>query len=60
MEVSRTVTCAGYWDALVLGAMLEEQGKMLCEQGTTLNGHTALLTDQNRMLREVLERLPAA
>ena len=26
MEVSRTVKCAGYWDALVLGTILEEQG----------------------------------
>jgi len=26
VKVSRTVKCAGYWDALVLGAMLEEQG----------------------------------
>ena len=26
MEVSRTITCASFWDALVLAAILEEQG----------------------------------
>ena len=26
MEVSRTIRCASFWDALVLGAMFEEQG----------------------------------
>jgi hypothetical protein len=26
MDVSRTITCASFWDALVLGSMLEEHG----------------------------------
>jgi hypothetical protein len=30
MDVSRTIKCASFWDALVLGRMLEDQGVRVC------------------------------